>query len=91
MEGRKLSDQETETASKWLAEKVGDIRCPVCAHEEWTLGDLMARLYSRIPSGISYPVVVLICEHCAYTLTFNAMAMGIEPPKPPSGEEADDG
>ena len=88
MEGRKLSAQEYETASQWLAEKGGDLKCPVCAHEDWVLGDLMARLYSTIPSGVSYPVVVLICQHCAYTMTFNAMLMGIEPP---SSTEVDDG
>ncbi len=88
MEGRKLDDQEYEKASQWLAEKVGDLKCPVCAHEDWVIGDLMARLYSKMPSGISYPVVVLICQHCAYTMAFNALLIGIEPPK---SEEADDG
>lgn len=88
---RKLTDGEKETLKEWIDNKIGDLKCPLCSRQEWILGNVLARIQSQPLSGVGYPVAVAVCSHCAYTLAFNAILVGIEKADAPSGEGADDG
>jgi len=69
----------------WIAEKwKGPRQCPICAQERWSVQELMSRLPTvSQESGINlargYPQILVICENCGYTLSFNAIVMQIEP------------
>ena len=92
MAENKLTDTQQQAIRAWIKEKVGELACPLCRHQNWTLGDVSGRIYIDVTSGLGYPVVVLVCHHCAYTLTFNSIIMGIDEPGGADGnEEGGDG
>ncbi len=74
-----------EKALEWIEENwVGKKSCPICENTGWFMGEVMAemRQISRAvrlmpTSGPSYPMMVLSCENCGYTLLFNAMVLGV--------------
>jgi hypothetical protein len=80
MEARRL-DMKTEDINllaKFLVEKgVGLPTCPVCSNKNWEAHGPVASL-AQIPDGTAqytsypevFPVAVLICQNCAYTLQF---------------------
>jgi predicted nucleic-acid-binding Zn-ribbon protein len=74
---------ERDAALKWLSEKWTEPRrCPICATEEWEIGDV-----SQLPLyGVTnrmYPVIPVICKNCAYTILFQAIAVGAIPDEDP--------
>ncbi len=65
---------------KWVREKWKDGKCPICKSTNWfpegrITEILQSKTYSEDPS--SYPSVHVICYTCGYTMTFNAIIMGI--------------
>ena len=78
MDDNKFTDEEQQAIRAWIRERLGELTCPLCNHNNWTLGDVRGRIFGDPASGLGYPVVVLVCQRCAYTLTLNAIVMGIE-------------
>jgi hypothetical protein len=63
--------------------------CQVCGHSEWTYGPHLVQTQrygfdSGAPNTITYPYVVVSCSHCAHTMFFGAVTMGVQPPAPPN-------
>ena len=73
----KFTNEQLDAITTWIEEKVGDLKCPLCGQDEWSVGDLWGRIFGDM-SRLGYPIVILVCVHCAYTLAFNTMLMGIE-------------
>jgi hypothetical protein len=75
--------ERQEKAAKWLEEKwdTEDKRCPICRSINWGLSDVVElRKFHNgaiLLNDRVYPVFLLICNVCGYTMTFNAQIAGI--------------
>ena len=73
-----------ERALRWIEENwVGEKSCAICGNTGWFMGDAIGEMRQINPgsrwmpnTGPSYPVIVLSCENCGYTLLFNAIVLG---------------
>ncbi len=75
--------------AEWLNKKwQGKKNCPLCGENNWNIGDRAGKIPIYYPSAVvggpSYPLVVVTCNNCGYTLLFNALFVGLLP----SGMEA---
>ncbi|MDE2781264.1 MAG: hypothetical protein OXI91_16540 [Chloroflexota bacterium] len=76
---------QLEKALRWIEENwVGQKECAICGNSGWFMGEVvgeMKQMNSKskwIPNtGPSYPMIVLSCENCGYTLLFNAIVLGV--------------
>lgn len=69
-------------AIKWLHSKLPELRCPLCNHAEFTIGELLASPIvknSIVNLGTPAPFVPLVCNNCGNTLLFSAVAMNLVP------------
>lgn len=74
-----------EQALRWIEDNwVGEKSCAICGHSGWFIGETIGEMKQINPgsrwipnSGSAYPLIVLSCENCGYTLLFNAMVLGI--------------
>ena len=71
---------------KWLNSRTNEHHCPVCLKNDWSVGDyfLHGVLFSphqppSLAGGSAYPIVFLVCNHCAYIRQFMAIQAGIFP------------
>lgn len=82
----KLTPEEAERARTWLLERWGGGRqCPwhPTVPNNWEMGDVIMTL-PFTGGGVSiggptYPLLTVSCSHCAYTVLFNAIKMGVVP------------
>jgi hypothetical protein len=79
----KWTEDESNRALTWIRQKwPGSKRCPICDHDEFIFQDCPGRLsagsVSPLPKRV-FIFVVVGCANCGYTMTFNAVAMGIVP------------
>lgn len=57
--------------------------CPVCHNANWSFSDKIfecrefAEGKLQLGSGSIAPFVLMRCEHCGYTLFFNAISIGL--------------
>lgn len=69
--------------NRWLAEKhVGLPHCPVSQDGNWALADHVVELRryekgSLYVGGPVYPMVMVVCKTCGYTMFFNAVLIGL--------------
>jgi hypothetical protein len=79
----KLSAQDKKTIDAWLGKHWSIGRtCPISGGSSWTVADDLIGMpivdnRGQPTTAGSYPQVMLVCEECGYTRTFNAMVMGI--------------
>jgi len=74
---------DTEKLKPWLNEFWDDPpACMICKNEDWTLIETIHRFtesnlrhYSN--DVITIPIVVFICSHCSYILSFSAIPLGV--------------
>jgi len=82
-QGGRLSDKEKTEILLWLEKHWPDPKvCPICGHDEWTLGDHLVTLFvwssgALLAGSVAYPQAVVTCDTCCYTRLFNALLMGI--------------
>jgi hypothetical protein len=75
-----------ERAMEWLDKRwKREKRCPICQSNSWTVGDSLGVMLPMIddkinPYAPTYPLFVVACTECAYTLFFNAVIAGLYPP-----------
>ena len=85
---------------KWLNSRTNEHNCPVCQKNDWSVGDYFMHgvLFSlrqppAMAGGSAYPIVFLVCNHCAYIRQFMAIQAGIFPSDlaviPPSSDGPD--
>jgi predicted nucleic-acid-binding Zn-ribbon protein len=93
-EEAELNERQAK-AAKWLEEKwTTDKNCPICRSINWGISDVVE--LRKFHNGMLvlndrlYPVFLVICNVCGYTLTFNAqIAEIITSPAAPSPEAQD--
>lgn len=72
---------------EWLNEKWhGSKNCVICGHNDWSAGETASRLgpYYHVDGtvlggGPVYPLLVVTCVNCGYTMLFNGIVMGLVP------------
>ena len=73
--------------AKWLAPAK---QCPICLANAWTVSEVVeVRPFSGgglVIGGTVFPVFMLICNNCGYSLMFNAVISGVVKP-PESGTD----
>lgn len=81
MSSRKLSPAEMQAAKDWIKKYYPEGRCSICKEQKWKSSSRLFCLpeYSDEDCGVKQvlPCVVLICETCGHTVSFNAVLMGL--------------
>ncbi len=66
---------------EWLQEKWTGLKtCPISGDNNWTIGDYLVQPMTYSAGGLTlggpgYPMVMVICSTCGYTVFFNAVMM----------------
>ena len=73
---------DMDQAKAWIDEHwTGQKTCPICNSTGWFMGDVVGEVREMHPnnliSGSFYPLIVISCRTCGYTLLFNAMVGGL--------------
>jgi hypothetical protein len=81
----RMSSEELENVKRWMTRKGALQSCPICAVNEWSIGEVLTLAQGLIPGGpvqlgTGYPAVVLFCTNCAFMRWHNAYAVGVIPP-----------
>ena len=88
----KLTEQEIDTAIRWLREKASE-ECSSCGEKSWTVAQhvvvLRAETQSILAEHTYYPALLAICKHCARFQLHGAIRAGIEPFRADAEKEAD--
>lgn len=89
-----LTPEQEKQFQAWLAERMRNARCPVCFHNEWTAGEMIAAPFTDLQGKVDFrggvPFLTLFCDHCGYAHLFSAIKVGITPAtesgqQPPAG------
>ena len=74
---------DKKQAQEWLSEKwTAPTVCPISGDNNWAIADDFVQPMRYTGGGLTiggpgYPVVMVICATCGYTLLFNAVVMGL--------------
>jgi hypothetical protein len=79
-----LDPAETARLLEWLRTKWKHKGCPVCEADSWTVNPRVGQIYNEgtFRGGTSYPVVLVFCTNCGYTLPINARIAGVKRDEP---------
>ena len=82
-----LSPDEKNKIINWLGThwKVPSI-CPISGDNNWAIGDhavtpVISGKQGGVFGNVGYQHIMLICKTCGYTMFFNAVMLGIFPPR----------
>ncbi len=89
----KLTPEEQQTVTKWLIDRWKTTNCPFHGPTQWEIGDAtgtqpFAGVGAGTPGsgpvvgGAAYPLVVLTCGTCGYTIHINLIKVGIVKMRP---------
>jgi aconitase B len=72
----------------WQGERV----CPICKKTDWAIGDTIQEIRqfrggNLILGGPLYPVFLVTCTVCGYTILFNAIVAGLVEQEPEKKSE----
>lgn len=82
-----LNGQLSQEEKNQIRQKIDELwrggakNCPICGSAKWFLADHVVE--SQIVSqgvrgfGSAYPAIQLISEPCGYTISFNAVVLGV--------------
>ena len=78
----KLTQEERETARKWLKAEWKSWACPFSGHTNWELGDTLVQTTAFAGGGLVvggpvYPMIIIICSGCGNTVLINAIKAGV--------------
>lgn len=74
---------DKKAVQKWLQQKwTGPASCPISGDNNWTVADDFVQPMKYSTGGLSiggrgYPLVMVVCSTCGYTLFLNAIVMGL--------------
>jgi hypothetical protein len=80
-----LNDEQRKLVEVWLETHWTTSKaCPISGHTDWSVSDHVVQPMTHLPVGTlalggaaSYPGILVICRGCGYTMTFNAVIMGL--------------
>lgn len=77
-----------ERAMEWLNKKWNTPKaCPICKQNNWTVSESIGLMPRLSDGGVDlggplYPLFLVTCGTCGYTLFFNALVAGLFPQVP---------
>src|SRR5258708_25193629 len=85
---RPFTADETNQIHRWIDEHwTGSKVCPISGHTTWDIPSQLVYLSPHLPPEMLfsqqvsvYPVVMVICKGCGYTVFFAAQSLGFEFP-----------
>lgn len=77
-----IPKEDIQKAIAWIDEHwTGQKTCPICLNTRWgvadTVGDVQMMGLNKEPTDRTYPLVILTCQTCGYTVLFNATVIGL--------------
>ena len=79
-----ITSDDKRRVEDWLKDNwiVATKACPISGHNDWIIGDHIVQPNTYAGGGLSvggtgYPMVMLICNGCGYTMYFNAVKLGL--------------
>ena len=75
--------EKVDQIRAWLDEHwKGRKTCPICSNAQWMTDDIIGKVEQFHPEGklvadSAYPLVVITCVTCGYSLLFNAAVIGL--------------
>lgn len=80
-----LTTEQRALVEAWIrthwADRPG--HCPICGTRTWEFSEFVIQPLTHVPlgsvqvGGIGYPMILVICQNCGYTMQFNAVKMGV--------------
>jgi hypothetical protein len=90
-----LSPEQVIKAQEWLGSQWTTRACPFHGPTKWQVGRRLAAPVNYVPGGgvflggPAYPLIVVTCTACGFTVFVNAVVAGlIEPRTPPVSTES---
>jgi hypothetical protein len=85
-----LTEAETDRLAAWFRDKWKTGPCPICATERWAPNAKFSHLPNENTSadGTVYPVLLVFCSNCGYTMAINARVAGIRTDETVKSDEA---
>ena len=85
---KSVADQRAATVIEAIESKMGNVQlqCPVSQDANWIVQEFPAVLPAADAFGarqplmemrVSYPMAMVICQTCGYTMMFNLFALGV--------------
>ena len=72
-------------ANAWFNEHwKGNRACPICGNAHWGIGEELVEVRDyrygqrlNLEGEVAYPLVLVYCETCGYTMLFSAIRVGL--------------
>ncbi len=87
MTTRNKESQKVDAAkvNAWIDEHwKGNRACPICGNTHWGIGAELVEVRDyrygqrfNLDDEIAYPLVLVFCETCSYTMLFSAIMLGL--------------
>src|SRR5438309_11966218 len=79
-----MDAQERARLQRWIAEKWKPKACPVCLASAWSFNEKVGQIYNdnTLSDGTAFPVVLIFCTNCGYTIPINARIAGVRTDEP---------
>lgn len=79
-----LTQEQIQKFNDWQRAKGVKPGCPACGHADWAFGNILANAHVFVPEGIepnsiTVPTIQVVCNHCAYVMSFAAAQIGLLP------------
>ena len=85
---KKATESYTRMVVDAIQDKIGGhvLRCPVCQDTDWSVQEYLGVLPATDrfddvqplnDMSISFPLALLVCETCGYSMMFNLFALGV--------------
>jgi len=90
-----MEEYTRERAAEWLNKHwQGPKICPICQSNNWVFSESLVEIRPYhggqiFVGGTLYPLFLLICGVCGYTVLFNAIVAGLISPTPAKEEKID--
>ena len=79
-----LTEEERKKVKQYIERVWTHWECPFSGHTDWGLGPMVVQTMTYVGSGglvigggQTYPLVVLVCSGCGYTVFVNAIQAGV--------------
>ena len=77
-----IPKEDIQKAIAWIDEHwTGQKACPICENTRWGVADLIGEVQMTTLNGDltgkAYPLVIVTCQTCGYTVLLNALVIGL--------------
>jgi hypothetical protein len=79
---------ELQRVKAWFGSKWKQGPCPVCTETAWQTNQKIGEIYNdkTLSDGTVFPVLLIFCANCGYTLPINARIAGVKTDEAPKTE-----